>query len=92
MRAAVSSSFGQAEVHRPPVDDVERRAARAVVVDRIGVEGGDDGAVLGQLACGDRPGAARVDPALERGDDHGRVELWRLLEPIQVDMRRGYVA
>ena len=71
------------QVHRAPVDDVERRAARPVVVDRIGVEGGDDGAVLGELRSRRR---SRRCPRRPSPRARRRSPARRALAPPRADM------
>ena len=67
-----------------PVDDIQHRSARSVVVQQIGVEGSD-----GLSLCGDvthcrccRPGC--VDPPIERHDEDGcHKGVWRSLQVVE---------
>ena len=77
------AQLGPVEVHELAVDDLQGRPAGAVVVDPIGVEGGDRPPALGQLVGRERAGAATVDPAVEGGDHDGGVEAGRGVEVIQ---------
>ena len=63
------------QLGQAPVDDLERRAARSIVEQLVGVEGRDGRAVVGQDGQRGRGRRARIDPAVERGDQDGRDQI-----------------
>ena len=83
MRVPTESQLGPLQVHQLAVDDVEHRSPRAIVVDRIGVEGGYRVRALGQLVCGQGAGPATVNPAVEGGDHDGGVELGFVVDVVK---------
>ena len=79
--------LGPDEAARAAVDDLEGRAPGAVVEDRVRVEGRDHPAALGEMAGRDGGGAPGIDPAVERDDDRGRVEIGQL--PAELEQAHG---
>ena len=84
------TQVGPVEPHRLAIDDVEDRPPGPVVVDRVGIEGGDRRAALGELSGGRRAGASGIDPALQRGDQHGRSSSGIFVSSRYSGIRQGY--
>ena len=76
------------ELGQAPVDDLERWAARSIVEQLVGVEGRDRRAVVGEDGQRGRGRRARIDPAIERGDQDGRDQIAGIVKRVQAHPRR----
>ena len=76
------------QLGQAPVDDLERRAARPIVEQLVGVEGRDRRAVVGEDGQRRRGRRARIDPAIERGDQDGLDQVAGIVKRVQAHPRR----
>ena len=76
------------QLGQAPVDDLERWAARSIVEQLVGVEGRDRRAVVGEDGQRGRGRRARIDPAVERGDQDGRDQIAGIVKRVQAHPRR----
>ena len=67
--------LGPGQLGQPAVDDLERRPARPIVEQPVGVEGRHDLAVVGQDPERRRRRRPGIDPAVEGGEHHRRDEV-----------------
>ena len=80
--------LGPGQLREPAVDDLERRAAGAVVEERVGVEGGDDRRLAGDLLERRRGRRAGVHPAVEGGEEGRGDEVAGVVEGVQAHADR----